>query len=358
MNKTLRRLALVLTLHGAVATTAHAQQIIELTNGDRLTGLLARIDGTTWVYKHAAGELRVGAADVASFTAPAPIGMRLSDGTILAGTIAQANGRLQVTGSDGSIHTVAPTALAAVGSPDNLRALEPVRIGYFRPISRFWGATAGLGYSDKSGNSRSRGLGADFEVGRRSPRDRLTLKLGVAVEESDPGTGTLETTVEKYFGSLRTDIFFAARLFAFASTTQERDKFQDIDLRSNYNLGFGVQVLSTDRTDLRFYASGGLRREAFTSNTPTNSTPIVAAGTTLKQALGPAVFGWSLDLAPSVEDLKDYRFVSDAGVTMTVFKGLGFRVASRNEVNNRPSQPGIKKHDMLLTTALTYSIGR
>lgn len=358
----MRSFAITLLLLLGGATGAAAQQTLVLTNGDRLSGRLTKIDGATWVFAHSAGDLKVPATDVAEYSTTNPVGLRLADGTILAATVSAANGQLRLAGSDGTTRTVAATDLAAVGDPATLDALVPVRIGYFTPIGRFWGATAGLGFSDKSGNSRSRGLTADLAVGRRSPRDRLSLRLGVAREESlDPDGDTLQTTVEKYYGSARADVFFSPRLFAFASTAQERDKFQGIDLRSNYNAGLGVQLIATDQTDLRFSASAGLRREAFTDVAlETNSTPILAAGTEFRQTLGPAVFAWSVDWAPSTKDLEDYRFVSEASLTTTVFQGLGFRIASRNEINNRPPAqvPALKKHDMLLTTALTYSIGR
>ena len=60
---------------------------------------------------------------------------------------------------------------------------------------------------------------ATLDVGRVSPKDRLALKLGMARQEADAGTGTLEETVEKYYGSLRADLFAGPRLFFFGSTS-------------------------------------------------------------------------------------------------------------------------------------------
>lgn len=357
MKPALAWACMLLCLTAIAATPATAQHTLVLQNGDRLSGTLTGIDGGVWVFKHAAGQLKIATGQVTSFTTANPIGIRLMDGTIVAARVSTSDGRLQLAADDGSTRTVTPADLAAVGDPANLAALVPVRIGYFTPIRSFWGATANLGFSNKSGNSRNRSLAATVEVGRWSPRDRLTLKLGIAREESDPGTGDLETTVGKYYGSARVDVFLRRRLFVFGTTAQERDEFQGIDLRSNYNAGLGVQILSSDMVDLRFYASGGLRREAFTSGN-NSSTGIVAAGAAFKHSLGPAVFAWTVDWAPSINDFADYRLVSDASVTTTMFHGLGFRIASRNEINNRPPRPEIEKHDMLLTATLTYSIGR
>jgi hypothetical protein len=61
-----------------VASTAAAQETLTLKNGDRLTGTLVAITGGTWTFKHAGGELKVPAGDVASYVTTAPVGVRLT----------------------------------------------------------------------------------------------------------------------------------------------------------------------------------------------------------------------------------------------------------------------------------------
>lgn len=351
-----RSMSIVAVLIVGAAPTARAQQTLVLANGDRLTGLLQRIKSGQWVFAHSGGVVEIPAVDVAAFTTPEPVGLRLADGTILSATVSTVGNGLRVTAMDGSTRTVVPSDLAAVGDPANLASLEPIEIGYFSPFAMFWGATASFGFSDKSGNSRSRGLSLALEVARKSPKDRLTFKAGLAREDARLTGDQLETTVEKYFGSLRLDVFFGPRVFVYGVTAQERDQFQDIDLRSSYNGGFGYQLVTTELTEVRWYTSGGARVENFTSG-GSESSVIVATGAALRQVLGPAVFNWTGDWSPSVKALRDYRFVSDASLTTTIYKGLGFRIGIRNELNNNP-RPGVEKHDMFVTTTLTYTIGQ
>jgi putative salt-induced outer membrane protein YdiY len=68
-------------------------------------------------------------------------------------------------------------------------------------------------------------------------------------------------------------------------------------------------------------------------------------------------FDWNLRWTPAIEDVEDYRLVSEAGLSTTIVKGLGFRIGSRNELNNSPPA-GIQKHDWLFTTNLTYTLGQ
>jgi len=346
----------------AVPTAARAQDVVVLTNGDRLTGKLVAVAGATWTFKHAGGELKIGVADIASFNSDAELGLRFADGTIAAGRVTLAGDAMRFAAADGSVRTIRPADLAAVGSPDNLAALRPISIGFLSPFGKFWGATLGAGFASKSGNSRARGFNGALDIDRETAKDRLAFSLGAATQwSSDPANpdSALVKTVEKFFGSGRLDVFVSHAFFIFAGTQQEIDKFQGLDLRSNYGAGAGYQVIATDPTDLRFDLSAGLRVENFTpaAGDTTTSVPIASAGGQLRQKLGPVVFGWSLRWTPAVEDVKDYRFLSDASLSTTIFKGLGFRIASRNEYNNNPPT-GIQKHDWLFTTNLTYTLGR
>jgi putative salt-induced outer membrane protein YdiY len=164
--------------------------------------------------------------------------------------------------------------------------------------------------------------------------------------------------VEKYYGAARLDVFASPVVFFFGGTLQEIDRFQAIDLRSNYSTGLGLQVIATTPTDLRFDLSGGLRIEDFTpaAGDTTVTTAIASAGGQLRQRLGPMALDWAIRWTPAIEDVKDYRFLSEAGVTTILFLGVGFRIGSRNEFNNNPPA-GIEKHDWRLSFNLTYTIG-
>lgn len=353
-----------LVLLAVLAAPAPAQDVLTLGNGDRLTGELLAVDGATWTFKHAGGELKLLAAEVSAFSSERRLGLRLSDGTIAAGRVSASNGTMQFTADDGGVRTVAPADFAAVGNPDDLRTLEPVRIGFLSPFGKFWGARIGAGFSNASGNTRSRGFNGDATLERKTSKDRLTFNAGGATQWSSVRDDTgqfpdsLAKVAEKFYGSARLDVFLVSKVFMFGGTEQLIDKFQGVDLRSNYNAGVGYQVVDTDPTDLRFDVSGGLRVENFTptEGDTTIATAVVAVGGGFQQKLGPVNFDWAIHWTPALEDVKDYRLLSTAGLSTEVFNGLGFRIGTRNEVNNRPP-PGIDKHDWLLTFNLTYTLG-
>ena len=250
---------------------------------------------------------------------------------------------------------MAPTELAAVGDPNNLAALRPVHVGLFSPFTRFWHATGSVGLSDKSGNSAARGEALSLDVERKTPHDRLSAGIAVHHESSQPPGGTFQATVEKYFGYLRADLYLTPQLFTFVLTQQERDRFQDLALRSTYTAGLGLQAVSTPKTDVRFWGSAGFTHESCLTS-PNDQNAVAVAGYSLSQRVGPATLAWRFEGAPSLEDLSDYHFRSDASIGTAIVAGIGLQIEAINEFNNRP-QPGVKKHDMLLTTTVTYSIG-
>ena len=356
---TARHILSVLGLAACIALATQpliGQQTLTLLNGDRLTGTLLRIDGAAWVFHYGGQDVVLQATDVSAFVSADVIGVRLADGTIGATTVAAApNGGLRLA-LPGGPRTIRPDQLLAVGDPSDLQSLAPIQIGFLTPITRFWVADAAFGFSDKSGNSRARGISTSLDLERRTSKDRITIGFGLNREESESAGGEFGTTVSKYFGSLRLDVFASKRLFFFAATRQERDRFQDIALRSSYNLGLGYQAVTTSDTDLNFSLAGGARRENFLSAGSEIATVAALAGR-LRHDLGPAVLLWQLDYSPEVQERGDFRLVSDASITAPLFKGIGFRLGAVNEYNSRP-QPGIEKNDLLLTTQLSYTIGR
>jgi putative salt-induced outer membrane protein YdiY len=334
-----------------------AQQIIQLINGDRLSGTLKEIRGDVWTFEHPTGQMSVPVASVTRFTALDPIGLRLHDRTVIAARVlAPGDRELLLSAPGGYLRSIAPEEIRAVGEVDQLEQVVPPDTGYFSPILKYWGATVALGFSDKSGNSRARGLTVDLNTSRETAKDRLNFKAGLSREEARLSEGGFETTVDKYYGSARADVFFGSRFFLFGFTRHERDVFQQIELRSKYDAGFGLQLVARTNTDLRVYSSGGARVEAFTSGGDALAW-VWTAGAEFRETVGPARFTWTMDFAPNVEDFSDYQLRSDAAVMMTVFKGIGFRIGLLNELNSQP-QPGVEPHDMLVSSTLTYSIGR
>ena len=229
-----------------------------------MSGSLSAINGSTWVFGYRGADVEVSVDDIVSFGAPDPIGLRLSDGSIVAASVATAQGTLTLTLADGSTRTAAPRDLAAVGDPADLEALVPVELGYFTPFGRFWGVNTTLGASLKDGNSNTSSFNFRFDLARETARDRLAFSL-LMTQEQNPSdlTGEREKTAEKFIGDVRADIFPWTKTFFFVQNRYTRDVFKEIDLRVNLNLGTGYRFVRTDNTDLQMALGVGGRYEDY-----------------------------------------------------------------------------------------------
>ena len=343
-------LALALTNVGR----AVAQQTLVLTHGDRVTGTVDKIDGATWVVKYLDGEIKVPADRIQTCSTMVPLGVRLTNGTI--GVLDTASSRMEIRLADGSTLAIEPADVAAIGPANDPAALRVIRIGLYSPIGRFWSLVAGLGVSDLSGNSRARTTSANVEIERRTKKDRLNLQGAMHRESSQSPGGVFAQTVGKYFGAARTDITLSGSLFVFGETRKERDRFQDLRLRSIYDGGLGLQIVSTPKTDLRLSGGGGLRKENYYT-VRSSSGAILVLGGALKQRVGPMRLAWQVDWNPRADMIDDYHVRSDASLTAVAFKGVRLRLALLDEYSSRPPS-GLRKHDRLVTTVLTYAIGK
>ena len=341
---------------GGFPAISQAQQVVTLSNGDQLTGTLVGVDAATWTFNYNGQDVQVAAGDVTAFTAPDPIGIRLSDGTIFAASVTTTAAGLRLDLVDGTSRVVEATDLAAVGSPDELDKLRPVRIGLFSPFFKFWGTTISLGSTIKDGNTNTNIATLFFDLRRETSRDRIGLTFQANNEADRLPDGERITTAESWLANLRADIFVSSRLFVYGLTRQSGDKFKGIDLRSVYQAGGGYQFVETENTDLRAALGGGARYENFTDD-GSETVGVMSLNGSFRQKIGPFVYELAADGSPAIEDLENFQVIALTSLTATLIKGFGFRIGVLFDYNNRPPE-GREKHDMELTTALSYSIGK
>lgn len=336
---------------------AAAQESITLVDGDRLTGSLIEIRGSTWVFAYRGQDIEVDATDIVTFAAPEPLGFRLSDDDVVVASVATVGGDLVLTLADGSTRSVAVADLEAVGDPADLEALREVSLGYFTPFDQFWTMNTSLGASLKDGNSNTSAFNFRTDLTRTTARDRLAVSL-LATQEQNPSeeSGERERTAEKLIGDVRADLFPWTRTFLFGQNRYTRDVFKDIDLRVNVNVGTGYQLLSSDRSDLRVALGVGGRVENYVSDTASETVGAWNVNGQWTQRLGGFQFRTALDVISAFRDVEDYQLLSDTGLTATIVSGLGFRLGLLVEYDNTPTA-GSESTDLTFTTALNYTLG-
>lgn len=225
------------------AHSAAQADVLTLKNGDRLSGTVLSKEGGTVVLRTAyAGEVKVQWAELAGITTDRPVHVILSDETSLKGTLLPAEaGRVRVKA--GEIVETAPFDLAKLTfiNPSPEVSGQGVKVS----------GRLNVGVAAASGNTETQNAHLDGEWIARTRSNRFTV--GAAFNRSKDHD--LETASNGR-GHLKYDHFLEKKWYVYANASAERDRFQDLDLRSTLGGGSGYQIFETP--ELNLSVEGGL----------------------------------------------------------------------------------------------------
>ncbi len=338
-----------------VPSQGFAQQQIIFANGDQLTGELAGIEDSHWIFKYQGQDITIPADDIQAFTAPEPIGIRLTDTTVVAATVRPVSGGLLLKLEDGTSRVVQPGDFAAVGSADDLRSLEPIVIGLYSPFFKFWDALVSLGGSLQRGNTDENNFSFSLDVGRETSRDRIDFSTIITTSTELDDTGETVSTEPKIIVGLGSDIFFSGRLFGNVRMRWQHDPKKDLQFRQTYSGGIGYQIVQTDATGLQASVGAGGRFDNLTTGVQEN-TPILDVGAQFRQTAGPVIFRVRVTFNPSLEDFSNIELLDSYDIAIRLVKGLTFKWTLLHEFNNPPTA-GDERSDITMTYQLGYALG-
>ncbi len=225
------------------AHSAAQADVLTLKNGDRLTGTVLRKEGGTVVLRTAyAGEVKVQWSELAGITTERPVHVFLSDETSLKGRLLPAPaGRVRIKA--GEIIETAPFDLA--------------KLRYINPSPEISGqgikvtGRLNVGVAAVSGNTETQNGHLDGEWIARTRSNRFTVSAAFN-QSKDSG----KETASNGRGSLKYDHFLDKKWYAYANASAERDRFQDLNLRSALGGGSGYQIFESPGLNLA--VEGGL----------------------------------------------------------------------------------------------------
>lgn len=220
-------LPLLVTAFILLHPTFAGADLVELKNGDRVSGTVVKLDGGTLTFKSAHGELAIPWGDVEALTVEETIIVRSPEG-------------LEAPHSGGPVNV------------DTTVALTRPNPGLV--VS----GGAGAGFVATGGNTDVNSLRLDGEVVARDQANRYTFS-GAVNRAEDRGV----ETARSWTSSVRYDRFFTPRLYANANTIFTHDRFRDLDLRTALGVGLGYQVADTPTVKLSFDGGLGYVNENF-----------------------------------------------------------------------------------------------
>jgi putative salt-induced outer membrane protein YdiY len=349
----MRRTSAVLSsLAFLAANAAWADQVV-MKNGDRVTGSIVKKDGKNLTIKtDQFGVVTTAWDQVQSIVADKPVNVVLPDGKTVQGTIATANGKVEVATKDTKL-SVAPADITTIRNDAEQKAYERlVRPGW----GDLWAGTASVGFAGTAGNAETLTFTTGVTAARVTNTDKASLYFN-AIKASALANGKDSDTAKAVRGGVGYDHKVHDRLFVNAFNDYEYDRFQNLDLRFVIGGGLGFHALKTERSRLDVLGGGDFNRSSY-STPPTQKSGEAYWGDdyTLKLRAATSLVQ-TFRMFNDLTNTGSYRVNFDMGASTKVSKWLNWNLSVSDRYLNHPAA-GRKTNDFLYTTGLGITFAR
>jgi putative salt-induced outer membrane protein YdiY/small nuclear ribonucleoprotein (snRNP)-like protein len=212
--------------------------VVELKNGDRITGTVVGVDkGVLTMTTEYAKEIKIELAKVKSITTSKPATVELADGEILKGTLsAGADGKLVVTSE-------------VAGKSAEIDLAKVSRINPPEEVPAKFRGSVGIGALVARGNTDRIAVTVAADAERKTDDDRLSFRFLWNYAEDDG-----VRSARNVFAGLKYDYFFSKWVYAYVTGELYSDEFKDLDLRAIGTVGLGWLAVDKEDYDLSFEA--------------------------------------------------------------------------------------------------------
>ncbi len=339
-SRTSGRAASICIILGTFAATAVNADVVTTTDGARLTGTIEKVTPKEVELKTSyAGTLTIAMEQVASYSTDAALTTQLKDSTTVTGVTALEQKTIRVDGA----------SIASSAALDQLQAswvagTTPPPESLFD--TRHWVYQVGVDLTGKSGNSDEQTTNLVTDMRLVSKKDELRFYGSYETAEQD-GNKTSDQTI----GGASYTAFMYDPWGWYVRGELEKDKFEDIDLRTTLAAGGTWRPINTDDRTLRFWLGLGYRHESYDNDVESDGSATLDSGVAHHWQMKPwLTLDNSLSYAPALDDFDNALITHDSAFSMPVGASRWLlRVGVQNDYNNRPA-PG---RDHLDTTYYT-----
>jgi putative salt-induced outer membrane protein len=220
-----------------------------------------------------------------------------------------------------------------------------------------------------TGNARSLAVTGGGSVRVRRGSDQYSADLAINYGRSAASADEdIETTVENYQARVRYDRFLSKRWALFAQLTGRRDRFQQLDLRTNFDPGAAYYFLIQETQHLTFEAGYDLQydirntdsmKEAAAAGAPLDATAVRHAA---RVAIGydnsineHVTFETDLEYLQAFEPTEAFRINWITYLSAKISTNFAVAAGFTLRYDNYPL-PGVQKLDTLTTMNLVYNL--
>ena len=307
-----------------------------LTNGDRLTGTIVKMeDGTLTLHTTYGGEIKIAWGEVQSLNTIKPITLKVPG---------KSNGLVSdflIGGYDFvEVNSLSPN------NPVPLADVKGINIGFIQYQGNFT-----LGGNSTSGNTSTKAINGAARLTVRADRHRLYLEAKYNYGEAE---GRL--TARNSMAQTKYDYFISKRVFLDAFGLWEKDTFQNLQFRNTLGAGIGYQFFDTGRTNLSVSTGLGYVNEHYTT-VPQTQTASSKWGVRFEHKLLPdrvSIFHRQ-DGFYDLQHGNGMRINADTGIRVFVYKDFYFNLEYDLRLNTQPA-PGRQKLDEAFIFGIGYEL--
>jgi putative salt-induced outer membrane protein YdiY len=224
-------------------------------------------------------------------------------------------------------------------------------------LLELWRGAANLGLALTSGNSDTTNIAFGLALERATLRDKTSL-YAAALYARDSTEEESRTTANALRGGMRYDRDISRKWFGYGFTDLESNKLQDLNLRLVFGGGLGYHAIRSERAELDILGGVDWNKEYFEGDLNDRSSAELQLGQTLSWRLGSrAALKEQFFVFPNLSEGGKYRLNFDTTLATDITRWIGWQLTLSDRYLSNPPE-GLKKNDLLLTTGLSFKIGR
>lgn len=371
----------IFILLASVLETHVSADLIELDNGDRISGTIIRISGgEVVVATEYAGEMRIDFTRVADITTEQSGDIVLTNGNIITGRIesisedqiiinSEVFQMLKVPRSDFKGLNEEPQPVAESEELIETRELLEETEASFKEAqvtieekektiekltsgSSLWEGTVSIGSEIERGNTDESDFRVDATATRKVPREELYLRFYYDYGEKDG-----ELVTQEFYGEAKLKVFQTDRRYLFGVFFTENDKFKDLENRTSFYAGPGYVFIDEEKTKVLGEIGIGIVNE-FTkieTGTERNLDGSLWLHSEWTQQLHEKVdLTTTFTFFPKL-DFGDFRIRLESSLRSPLRDKWSIKLSLLDEYDSDPEGTDIEKNDLTFLTSLEYN---
>lgn len=313
-----------------------AADTVSLKNGDRITGSILNSDEKTITVKTTyAGDVKIERAQIAALSSETELNLTRADEKPVKAKLSQTE----------------PTAFVAVRNDAAQQAWEREQERLNNPrLNDFWQGFVGFSLANASGNARTTTIATAASATRQAGKNKMGLYFN-QVYATQSTTEPRGQTANRISGGYRIDRDLSPKMFVFATTDFDYDKFLSLDLRSVLGGGLGYHVWKRPNSFFDVGGGGVWNREKFADGLVRNSAEILAYQEFGYLAFNRLKLSEKVSFYPNLTQTGEYRLNVDLNASLPIFKWLEWTFGVNNRYLSNPPV-GRKTNDLLTTTGV------